>query len=317
MDHSNTITKKTLKTLENPYKNHTTMASPEPSSINNSRIKYESLELKAEDLNIINNGRINKLRQGGLPENIRSNKEFTFGVKSNLEEGNRDGKFTGSMAGLTTMGNVMSHSENIMDSLQKKIEKKIHDDRRYHKGHKLQLRIQQTKASNLRSKSVLANKALLDIDRNLDLIRQNKASCNNTSFHDIEKEKQRIAKVILLPPIQKIEQVDQELYKTVVFSSHKKMNQTHNRLASQSNLLKKNFVTITNDQQTAADSNNRRNSMDIEVVKPEKLKTEGMAKSEVKSRTKMSPKELSKQERDEILSQYYSDKRKMQNTINA
>ena len=93
-------------------------------------------------MNIINNGRINKLRQGGLPEKVKNNKEFTFGVRSNFEEGNRDGKFTGSMAGLTTMGNVMSHSDNIMDSLQKKIDQKIHDDRRYSKGHKLQLRIQ-------------------------------------------------------------------------------------------------------------------------------------------------------------------------------
>ena len=52
-----------------------------------------------------------------------------------------------------------------------------------------------TKASEMRSKSVLANKALLDIDRNLDLIKMNKGHVNDASFLDIEKEKHRLQKV--------------------------------------------------------------------------------------------------------------------------
>ena len=113
--------------------------------------------------------------------------------------------------------------------------------------------------------------------------------------------------------------MDQNMYKTVIFSSNKKMNATQHKMASQTNLMKKNFVSLvtTGDQPTAADTNNRRNSVDATAEKPPYLSTESAAKSEVRSQTKMSPREMSKQERNEILSQYYSDKRKMQNTINA
>jgi len=63
------------------------------------------------------------------------------------------------------------------------------------------MKILHTKASELRSKSVLANKALHDIDSKLDLIKMNKGSMNEASFSEIEREKVRLAKVLQLPPI--------------------------------------------------------------------------------------------------------------------
>ena len=33
-------------------------------------------------MNIINNGRLNKLRKGGIPMTVKNNKDFTFGVRS-------------------------------------------------------------------------------------------------------------------------------------------------------------------------------------------------------------------------------------------
>jgi len=65
-----------------------------------------------------------------------------------------------------------------------------------------------TKASELRSKSVLAHKALLDMDRNLDYIKMKKGYANEASFTDIEKEKARLSKVFLLPPLQMIQEMD-------------------------------------------------------------------------------------------------------------
>jgi len=40
--------------------------------------------------------------------------------------------------------------------------------------------------------------------------------------------------------------MDQNMYKTVMFSSNKKMNATQHKMASQTNLMKKNFVTLVN-----------------------------------------------------------------------
>lgn len=52
-----------------------------------------------------------------------------------------------------------------------------------------------TKASELRSQSVMANKTLHDLDENLTAMKLNKAFRNDASFSEIEREKQKIAKV--------------------------------------------------------------------------------------------------------------------------
>lgn len=50
-------------------------------------------------------------------------------------------------------------------------------------------KIQPTKTSELRSQSVLTTKTLNDIDRNLNVMKMNKANKNEASFLEIEKEK--------------------------------------------------------------------------------------------------------------------------------
>ena len=71
----------------------------------------------------------------------------------------------------------------------------------------LRNRITATKASELRSQSVMTNKKLNELDRNLDLMKMNKAFKNDASFSMIEKEKQKLHKVFQLPPIARMQSV--------------------------------------------------------------------------------------------------------------
>lgn len=75
----------------------------------------------------------------------------------------------------------------------------------------LRNRIHATKASELRSQSVMTNKKLTEIDRNLDAMKMNKAFKNDASFSMIEKEKQRLNKVFQLPPIARMQSVQQSI----------------------------------------------------------------------------------------------------------
>ena len=50
-------------------------------------------------------------------------------------------------------------------------------------------KIQPTKTSELRSQSVMTTKTLNDIDSRLNVLKMNKASKNEASFLEIEKEK--------------------------------------------------------------------------------------------------------------------------------
>lgn len=70
-----------------------------------------------------------------------------------------------------------------------------------------------TKASELRSQSVLTTKTLHDMDRNLDLMKVDKAHRNDHSFQQLEKEKQKLNKVFQLPPIERMAKIDRSLAK--------------------------------------------------------------------------------------------------------
>lgn len=70
-----------------------------------------------------------------------------------------------------------------------------------------------TKASELRSQSVLTTKTLHDMDRNLDLMKVDKAHRNDHSFQQLEKEKQKLNKVFQLPPIERMDKIDRSLAK--------------------------------------------------------------------------------------------------------
>lgn len=100
------------------------------------------------------------------------------------------------------MHKIITHSDNIMEGLQKKIALKMalidHKHRVPQKANK------PNKASELRSQSVLAAKTLHDLDRSLDQKRIEKAHRNDQSFSQIEKEKQKLDRVFALPPIERM-----------------------------------------------------------------------------------------------------------------
>ena len=158
-------------------------------------------------MNIINSSKMIAARKGGLPKKLLKNKEFAFGLGS-YPEGQ------GGTAHHSSMSSIIGHTDNLREGLLKKIDQKArYDD--HMKKHSIDRKtVMHTKTSEIRSKSVLANKALLDIDHNLDLIKMNKGRVNEASFHDIEKEKHRLQKIIQLPPIEKISQVDNSMFNT-------------------------------------------------------------------------------------------------------
>jgi len=76
-------------------------------------------------MNIINNGQINRLRKGTIPSSIKNNKDFTFGMRSDVDS-NSDispGKYAGGKAG-SGMKGIFTHTDNLKESLQRKIDEK-------------------------------------------------------------------------------------------------------------------------------------------------------------------------------------------------
>lgn len=95
------------------------------------------------------------------------------------------------------MKGIFTHTDNLKESLQRKIDAKERMLEQRARGADVPLRhrINPTKASELRSQSVMTNKKLTDIDRNLDAMKMNKAFKNDASFSMIEREKQKLNKV--------------------------------------------------------------------------------------------------------------------------
>jgi hypothetical protein len=88
------------------------------------------------------------------------------------------------------MHEIIGHTDNLMENLHMKIAEKMlrAEMKQQNKGSVIS-KIQPTKASELRSQSVLTTKTLNDIDRNLNVMKMNKANKNEASFLEIEKEK--------------------------------------------------------------------------------------------------------------------------------
>lgn len=110
------------------------------------------------------------------------------------------------------MKSIIQHTDNLRDSLERKISMKMQLDELRKRQHKTVMeRISATKASELRSQSVLANKALHEIGDNLELLKLQKGVRNDASFADIEKEKYKLERVLLLPPIEKVRSLNKSL----------------------------------------------------------------------------------------------------------
>ena len=74
-------------------------------------------------MNIINNGQINRQRKGTIPTSIKNNKDFTFGMRSDVDSNSEisPGKYGGGKPG-SSMKGIFTHTDNLKESLQKKIE---------------------------------------------------------------------------------------------------------------------------------------------------------------------------------------------------
>ena len=134
-------------------------------------------------MKIINNGSINKNRKDTVPLKVKNNKDFTFGIRSDIDPftgvsySSAPGQYT-SQKGASSMHKIMGHSDNVMESLQRKIQLKLallgSQEKRGSS-----IKSHGTKASELRSQSVLTNKTLNDMDRNLENIKIQKAFRND------------------------------------------------------------------------------------------------------------------------------------------
>ena len=78
-------------------------------------------------MHIINNGAINKIRKGSIPLSVKNDKNFTFGMKSDIDLGSSDVDSRGSPPGKyqTQMAGIFAHSDNLKDTLQRKINMKM------------------------------------------------------------------------------------------------------------------------------------------------------------------------------------------------
>ena len=81
-------------------------------------------------MKIINNGSINKSRKDSVPLNVKNNKDFTYGMRSDLDPQHSlgspvpPGVYT-NKKGASSIHKIITHSDNIMEGLQKKIAQKI------------------------------------------------------------------------------------------------------------------------------------------------------------------------------------------------
>lgn len=149
--------------------------------------KFEDLESQAAMMMLINQGASIKNKKISVPRQIKGNQNHTFGIASKGSQKYIAPSSQGSDTE-SQMKSIMQHTDNLRDSLERKIQSKLHLDEIKKRQHKTVMeRITGTKASELRSQSALANKALHEIGDGLELLRKQKGFKNEASFADIEK----------------------------------------------------------------------------------------------------------------------------------
>lgn len=75
-------------------------------------------------MNIINNGKFIFKKKGTLPKSIKNNKEFTFGIRSEVESPNGFTPPPGVFIpghGAGSMHKIIGHSNNLVEDMIKKI----------------------------------------------------------------------------------------------------------------------------------------------------------------------------------------------------
>jgi hypothetical protein len=77
-------------------------------------------------MRIINNGSINKNRKETVPLSVKQDKNYTFGMRSDLDP--QHSAIPGvyhSQKGASSVHKIITHSDNIMEGLQRKIALKM------------------------------------------------------------------------------------------------------------------------------------------------------------------------------------------------
>lgn len=75
-------------------------------------------------MNLINNCKINQRRKGGLPSNVKNDKNYTYGISSYFEN-HKTKDLVMNQNCNASMRSIMSHSDNLVEGLQQKISQKI------------------------------------------------------------------------------------------------------------------------------------------------------------------------------------------------
>lgn len=99
------------------------------------------------------------------------------------------------------MSKIMAHTDNLKQLLIDKIQRSTYETPL--KSHMSRGGVNHTNSSNLKSKSVLAKKALFDLDQQLHTIKLNK-DMFQASYNQIEKQKTKLERITKLPPIEQM-----------------------------------------------------------------------------------------------------------------
>lgn len=163
-------------------------------------MKFEDLESHAKMMKVINQGGSMKNRRGSLPKNISKNSNYTFGVKSSAIRSGLYNPKSPSKNGSDNdshIKDIIKHTDNIRESLEKKIKLKIEMDQLRKKHAKTVLEnIAATKTSELRSQSVLTNMALAELGESLESDKMFAVRrATDTTLADIEKRKFKLERM--------------------------------------------------------------------------------------------------------------------------
>lgn len=150
---------------ENPYSSEATLT-PSVPSINRPRsMGFEELETVANRMKLINHTATkNQMkRKGTIPKGL-SESGHIFGMSSIPSQSGKSGASVGS--GLkrhnSQMMDIMKHTDNLRDGLQRRIELKMQMDRL--RSESQGMPIHNTKSSILRSASAMTSKMLVDMN---------------------------------------------------------------------------------------------------------------------------------------------------------
>ncbi|CDW75548.1 ef hand family protein [Stylonychia lemnae] len=274
----------------------------QPKNIYLSNINVDDLEQlsKFQSLSTIRKRKQLQLN-GQLPKSTSSLSNYqtyhqtqAYGKKSLIEESNIGDVINQNYLKDYLEQKISRHA--FIDTLNKsKVSKSIHN-----------------KSSDLRSKSVAKNLKLEEIEKHIEEMKLAKSNRNNISFVEIQKNHHKMRKDINLPPIKQnlnASMIDQSQYQTRnLIQQLQKNNQESNRSLEQGSPITKRLDSDNN-------SKFQKRSQ-IEVLDLiHKMRMQMMEQKDVRGFSEK-PTNMTKREKEEIISNYYNAK-KMLSNINS